>query len=425
MPRFSAYTRLQTKKVLRTYPAMLFMTMLLSLVLGVMLYLQSSSASRTMQGDESSRLRIALVGLDTSPYLKTGIAMLKTVDSSKMAVDFAEMGEEEAMAAIREGSLAAVIIIPDGLIDHLLRGDADMQMTLVLPGTQSGLGSLLIRELSDCISTMISNMEAGSYALADLYAANGITDAGTISAAQTDLLKESLKKVFTRGSLFSLRRVKTRSALTIESYYLCAMLLLLVMLTGVMCAGNYIRTDYALPSLLRTRGLRPGSQILSEFLSLLAMMLLIGAVFVPAIGFSLAKMPIAFAELHSQTPHFLPEFILFCLRSMPALICIAALDILLYELADSLISGVLLEFLVMIVLAYLSGIFYPVSSLPAAVQRMAPFLPTGQALICLRSLLNPGGDLAASLLALAAYTVLFLFLAAFFRQKHLVRLGRS
>lgn len=425
MSRFTTYGRLQTKKVLRTYPSMLLMTMLLSAVLGVLLYLQSSSAAGTMRGDEDSRLQIALVGLDTSPYLKTGIAMLQSVDSSKMAVSFVQMDQPEAMSALRKGEAAAVIIIPDGLIDNLLTGDQSMKMTLVLPGTQSGLGSLLIRELSGCISTMIAGMEEGSYALAGLYQAGGITDPGTISAAQTGLLKESIKKVFSRGHMFTVRRVKTRSALTIESYYLCAMFLLLVMLTGVMCAGSYIRTDYALPSLLHIRGLSAGRQILAEYLSLAVMMILIGAVFVPVTGLGLTKMPIAFAELHSQTPRFMSSFMLFCVRALPAVLCVCALDILLYELADSLISGVLLEFLVMIGLGYLSGIFYPVSSLPAAVQKISPFLPTGQALIFLRSLLKPGRQLFVSLSVLGLYAVLFLFLASLLRRRHLVQTQRS
>ena len=67
MRQLIIYTELQIKKVFRTYPAMLLMTCLLALILGAMLYLQSSKAASTMTGDEDSKAAIGIVGSDSSP----------------------------------------------------------------------------------------------------------------------------------------------------------------------------------------------------------------------------------------------------------------------------------------------------------------------------------------------------------------------
>ena len=419
MRQLIIYTELQMKKVLRTYPAMLLMTFLLALILGAMLYLQSSKAANTMTGDEDSKAAIGIVGSDSSPYLKMGIRLLQNLDPSKVAVRFKQLSHKDALASLKKGKLNAVIIIPEGLTDKLLSGDVSSKMTLILPDSGASLEPLLIRELSACVSVIIGQMESASNALADFYTASGVTSAEDISDAQTDLLYMSIRKLLSRSQMFTLRRMKTAGTLTIESYYLCAMFLLLVLLTGVMCAGNYIRTDHSIEVLLHIRGFHAFSQIVSEYLSLVLFMLLLGAVFMPASGLGLSKMPIVFSELSSGTHGFFRNYLFFSLKAFPVVLMAAALDLLLYELADSLISGVLLQFLASVLLAYLSGVFYPLSSLPSAIRVLSPYLPTGQAMLYLRKSLIRGNSILIPLVYLLTETAVFILLAICLRKRKL------
>lgn len=423
MRRFLIYTKLQIKKAMRTYPAMLFMTLLLTLVLGTMLYVQTRDAADTMTGKEDARVKIGITGTDSSPYLKLGLSMLENMDPSKVAVSFSEYGQEEALKLLKSGDLSAVISLPDGMTDKLLSGNTDVKIGLTVPDA-GGIGPLLIRELSSCISLMIGEMESSSFALSDFYQESGVTDPEDISDAQTDLLYMTLKKVLQRNHLFKVSRVQTDATLTIESYYLCAMYLLLALLIGVMLAGNYIRTDRSLDTLLRIRGFSTRRQVMAEYLSLLAFMILLGAIFIPATGLALTGMPIVFSELRSQTPFFIRSYFIFILKSAPVVLMAGALDILLYELADSLISGVLLQFLVATALAYLSGLFYPLSSLPEAIQRIAPYLPTGSAMFYLRKSLLRGRSVGSETLVLLAYSVAFLLLAADLRRRKITKVRR-
>lgn len=400
---------------------MLIMTALLCLSLGGMLYLQSAAASSLNSGDENSKVKIGLAGADSSPYLKTGLTLLESAEGSKSAVSFVEYSsEKDAKDALRSGKVAAVLSIPEGLVDSLLAGGQG-SMTCILPGSGTGMGTLLVRELSKTVSKIIGNLETASYTLSLFYQKSGVTNPDDIAAAQTDLLYTSIEKLLGRRHLFQIRRIQTDTTLTIESYYLAAMLLLLFLLLGVMCAGSYIRTRYALPALLKIRGLGPGGQIASEYLSLLTLFLAVGVLLLPAVGFGLGKMDIRFAELIRFGHPLFEGFMVFCARSVPVLFLIAALDLMLYELADSLIAGVLLHFLTMIALSYLSGVFYPVSSMPSAVRALSPFLPTAQALIYETGLLKRDTASFSSLYLMLAWSAVFLCVTVLLRRRNILR----
>ena len=419
MRRFFTYTIVETKRIFRLYPAVLTMALLLSLVLGALLYTASVSANNLSTGSEDERLSVGIVGLDSSPYLSLGISLLKTMDSSRTEVEFTELSEEEALSKLQAGELAAAVLIPEGTIEKLLSGRTDLKMKLLLPMRSAGAGTILVREAARAISDLIASMEANSYTLADFYTEMGVPNPYDISDAQTDLLVHSINKILKRGDLFTMEKIKTQGSLTIESYYLTAMFLLLVLLSGVLCAAYAIRTDYALPSLLKIRGLGEMGQILAEYISLLSLLLSIGLVLLPLTGWGLSQMPIRFSELGGHSPDFLRNYCLFGLKSIPVVLLAGAIDLFLYEIADSTISGVLLQFLVTIALSYVSGIFYPVNTFPAAVRKIAPFFPTRHALLYLGGLLNPGPDFLPAVRITFAFTAVFLILTALMRRKNL------
>jgi ABC-type multidrug transport system permease subunit len=62
----------------------------------------------------------------------------------------------------------------------------------------------------------------------------------------------------------------------------------------------------------------------------------------------------------------------------------------------------------MIVLAYLSGVFYTVQSMPGTLKAIQPFLPTGQALLYLQATARGKTSVWMSLLLTLAWAALFL-----------------
>ena len=104
MTRFLTYTRLRIKAVMKVYPSMCVMTLLLCLSLGGMLYMQSSFTEDLTAGDEDARVSIGIVGIETSGYLDTAFSMLKNFDSSSEEVRFVSCKDRKsAVKKIRSG----------------------------------------------------------------------------------------------------------------------------------------------------------------------------------------------------------------------------------------------------------------------------------------------------------------------------------
>ena len=364
------YAKLQIKRLLRCFPAMLFMLLLLGLVLGAVLQFQIRRTANSPEGDEEARLRIGLVGTDSSSYLQTGLTMLQTMDVSRQAVYFAPLERQEALAMLRKGELNAVIVIPEELLDNLLSGETGTKLTLFLPGSGGGIGPLLIRELTDALSSIILTMEAASYTLADFYTLSGVTNTDDIDAAMTDLLYVSLQKVLKRSSLFDYASSGEEPPLSFGAYYLCAVLILLILLTGVICAGYCIRSrsTEALQSVLKAGSLSGTAQVFAEYSALLLLSVLLMG---------------------------------------------------LYELADSLLSGILLHFLTVIVLSFLSGLFLPVSGFPEGIRPFAAALPPARALSFLEEFVHGRVSLQGPLLSVLLYSLIFLLAAAALRTRRL------
>lgn len=408
MNRFVIYTKLRLKAVLKIFPSMCIMTLLLCLSLGGMLYLQSARSLSLTEGDEDATVPIGISGVSDSGTFSAAFPALLQLDSSRSEVTFLLYDtKKEAVRAIRKNEIVAAIDIPDGVVDTLLSGGLD-RMTLIVPASSAGLEALIMRELAKSVSIILGSMNSASNVLSDYYTASGTTDPDVITNAQTDLLLTSMQDMLHRKHMFQVRYVRSVQQLSIESFYLVSMVLLLILLIGVMCAGSFIRSDYSLARLLNLRRLGASKQIIAEYVSLVVLLVCLSALFLPLIGAALSRMPITFSAFGLTPESFMKGFLAFCLKSLPVILLAAAIDLLLYELSESLITGVLLQFLVMIALAYLSGVFYTTQTMPESLKTLQPFLPTGQAILYLQYTARGRAFPAKSLTLVLIWTILFL-----------------
>ena len=104
---------------------------------------------------------------------------------------------------------------------------------------------------------------------------------------------------------------------------------------------------------------------------------------------------------------------------LPLLLMASAMDLLIYELADSLLSGILLHFLTVIVLSFLSGLFLPVSGFPEGIRPFATALPPARALSFLEEFVHGRVSLQGPLLSVLLYSLIFLLAAAALRTRRL------
>ncbi len=408
MNRFIIYTRLRLKAVLKIFPSMCIMTLLLCLSLGGILYLQSARTLQLAEGDENATVPIGIAGVNDSGTFSAAFPALLQLDSSRSEVTFKLYDtKQDAVKAIRKGEILAAIVIPDGVLGTLLAGGLD-KMIVVVPASSAGLETLILRELSKSVSIILGSMNSASNTLSDYYKMSGTNDPDVIANAQTDLLLMSMQDMLHRNHMFKVKYIRAGNQLSIESFFLVSLVMLLILLIGVMCAGSFIRSDYSLAKLLNLRRLGPCRQIIAEYASLVALLACLCALFLPLVGAALSRMPITFSAFGLTPDSFFKGFLMFCLKAFPVILLAAAIDLFLYELSQTLITGVLLQFLVMIALAYLSGTFYTVQTMPEPLKAVQPFLPTGQALIYLQSTARGKMSVWMPLIWVLSWAALFL-----------------
>jgi ABC-type multidrug transport system permease subunit len=92
---------------------------------------------------------------------------------------------------------------------------------------------------------------------------------------------------------------------------------------------------------------------------------------------------------------------------LPVLLMIAALQFLCYELVAGVVNAALAQFVLAISLAFISGLFYPLSFFPDIIKNWAGLLPTGVALSYSTNYIS-GQAGNGELLCLLAYLAAFL-----------------
>lgn len=407
MTRFRIYLLAQMKRVKKALPAVLIMTLLLTgciaLISKVMLIADSSS-------EKKQKVQIGLVGDISGSYLGFGISALQHLDSSRFAIEFIEMEEEEARDRLNHGTLSAFVIVPEGFVEAAVRGE-NMPLTYVSTSGSLRLGSMIMNELVNTISSLLTESQNAIYGMQNYLVNNGMSD--IYWQATDELYLRFLDFILGRTSVYELEIMCLSGNLSMIGYYLCGFTVLFLLLWGIAGSPLYIKKDHALPALLSSKGQNTLSQMAGEFVAYFVLM---------ATSFLLVIVLVAIAM--GLTGFTLPEWeregigILFgfYVKMLPVAAVICAMQLLLFELTSDMVSGILLQFLCALSLGYLSGCFYPISFFPESIQIVQPLLPTGVAV-------NYGGNLlmeestAIEMVLLLGYLVLFLVLATAVRKR--------
>ena len=137
MKKFGIYMRLQLKRMGKVFPAVFLVTVLLSVGIGLLVWMQLSAGR---QDDNRQKIVLGIVGDTRDSYLGFGIYALEHLDSSRFTISFSELTEEEAAIQLESGKISGYIRIPDGFLDSIVSG-RNMPVTFVRGGAQSGIGT--------------------------------------------------------------------------------------------------------------------------------------------------------------------------------------------------------------------------------------------------------------------------------------------
>lgn len=409
MGKFKSGLFAQLKRVGRVFPLIIVLTLVLTLCI---VLLGAALQQSNENSDRRQKVMIGLVGDTQASYLSFGIIALQRWDSSRLAIDFTEMSEEEAKEKLRTGEIAAYVAIPEGFVEDFDRGE-DVRVTYATSNDSAGLGSLIMEELIDTISDVVMqsrNAIMGTWRIMRDHVAEEER-----AGAADGLYLKYVSLFLNRTMFYSVKIAGISSNLSFVSYYFVAIVILFMLLWGITCSSLFVGRDISLAKLLKARGQNTLSQVMAEYLAYLVLML--GNMFLMILPVE-AAFHLLGIQLQEWGTESFSGLVLFLVRMIPAAALLAGLQLFLYELASDMVSGILLQFLTGLGLGYLSGCFYPVSFLPGPLGKIAPFLPSGAALQYGAGCLQ-GQPVWREIGIMACYLLLFWGLTAAVRERRL------
>lgn len=272
------------------------------------------------------------------------------------------MTEEEGRAALEEGRVSALLLLPEGFLDSVLTGE-NKPVTLLTDGQQP-LESWLIGQLGQSVSRMLAAAQAGIYTVLENYDRAGLSE-----PAREDLIWEVnlayIGWVADRNDVYETIIVSpTGSALPVEEHYALSVLAYIPLLCSALVypafGGEGLMGWY--------RRLRSGG--VSAKAGATGSILASGAVLLPLI----------LLPLLARGGDIFPSV----LSAVAVALFSAAFCGLCCVLTPSAGSGALLSFLTATGMLILSGGVLPPVLLPVGLRRLTDWIPLSWA----RSLLS-------------------------------------
>ena len=412
MRRGYFYFCMQLKRVFKILPIQLFLNFLVCTCVGalVVFFIQDGLLS-----SGTKKYQIGIVGDMTDSYLGFGISTLQAVDDARFVIELTGMSEEEARKAFRKGELYAFVRIPDGLVESIESGANDRPVTYVAAEGQKGIGSIVMNEIVDVVSNIVTRSQSGIYGMQNILRDYGRTD--NLWEATEQLNFRYLDIVLGRRKFCDVEILGMANGLSTEGYFFCSILIFFLLLSGINNSPLFSQKSGDLAGFLKARGVGAAGQVAGEYLAYVCLMLacileifLVLAVVMGSGAFQIAEWEGLGAE----------PLLGFLLRFLPVAFMLAAMQFLIYELVSGIVSSLLLQFICSISMGYLSGFFYPANFFPQTLQKIGRLLPTGAALRYTDSCMV--GEISlSSMLGVLFYLACFLGLSVLIRKSRIQR----
>lgn len=412
MNDFKNYIRIQMKRVLRALPAVLIPTILLA---GIVALFFLTIRGISEDAADKKKVEIALVGDLSDPYLKLSIYVLEHLDPIHYTVMFLPMSEKEAVQKLDRGRITAYAVIPEGLMESVMRGE-NKKITYVTAGGSAEMVSILIRELMESMSAVLVETQNSVYGMQRFLREYGMEDQLQSATEEFDLRYVNL--FLDRAGICEVQEVGLAYELSLQGYYVCGMLLLFLMLWGIACSPLFAKEDLTFQKFLMARGQKLWIQVAGEYaayLTLMAVSVFVIAVILAA-GLRFMELPVPEWEGAGSG-----KMLLLVVQAIPVMALLSAFQLFLFELVSGIVNGVLVQFLSAVCMGYLSGCFYPISFLPEGMRRISVFLPSGMSLKYLDACMAGQEKAFRYPIGMGMSLFLFLWLTMLVRKRKLMK----
>ena len=395
MIRFKTLLQLNIKRAFRALPQLIFgATALIFLVSAVAFCGNKFLYGAMSEIAFSQKYPVAIIMEDDS-YLATKVSdTLLDMKEVNTHLDIQFTTKDEAITKLENGEILAAVHIPKDTANNIING-TNTPMNIIFP-EDSGFEAIIIKELSECVTTMLSSAQAGIYSIYDFY-----DDMNANDEIDGALLRMNLKYIqiaATGNNMFEKTVVTATGSIPIMTYYICGALVLFSLLFGINCYNCRLNLSVYNSKRLSLSNTPVIYQGLSSFIAIaLSQLTTIAIVSIPAVFI------IQMFNLHLDG-----AAIVGLIFTIPVFILISSAFVyFISSITDHIIGQIMITFFATISMCFISGCFIPTIMLPDILQTISKFLPTHYMIIFSSSFLSGSFDIPSLMVCICFIILIF------------------
>lgn len=286
---------------------------------------------------------------------------ISSMDSVRSVCDFYYLDEQEAVEQLKQGTLQAVVLLPEGFY-HDVQVGINPPAQIYFP-KDAAQNTQVFEELVTAGVSFLQTAEAGVYAALDTASYYGIElqGAGLGDTIAYLFVNQMLK----RDSVYSARMLSPMGNLSVAEYYYAAGLVILLMMCGIQFGFLYGKRNRSVEDKLKIRGVGSIRQSVVKILVMTEFLYVTGLLYYFA-GIGIAGWTKTYFVFFQGTTWY--ALLLLCLG-------IAIYFHVLYELSGSSSQAAVFVFAVNVITIIGAGVLIPEAYLGKGIAGISRFLP--------------------------------------------------
>lgn len=286
---------------------------------------------------------------------------ISSMDSVRSVCDFYYLDEQESVEQLKQGTLQAVVVLPEGFY-HDVQVGINPPAQIYFP-KDTAQNTQVFEELVTAGVSFLQTAEAGVYAALDTASYYGIElqGAGLGDTIAYLFVNQMLK----RDSVYSARMLSSMGNLSVAEYYYAAGLVILLMMCGIQFGFLYGKRNRSVEDKLKIRGVGSIRQSVVKILVMTEFLYVTGLLYYFA-GIGVAGWTKTYFVFYQGITWY--ALLLLCLG-------IAIYFHVLYELSGSSSQAAVFVFAVNVITISGAGVLIPEAYLGKGIAGISRFLP--------------------------------------------------
>lgn len=286
---------------------------------------------------------------------------ISSMDSVRSVCDFYYLDEQESVEQLKQGTLQAVVVLPEGFY-HDVQVGINPPAQIYFP-KDAAQNTQVFEELVTAGVSFLQTAEAGVYAALDTASYYGVElqGAGLGDTIAYLFVNQMLK----RDSVYSARMLSPMGNLSVAEYYYAAGLVILLMMCGIQFGFLYGKRNRSVEDKLKIRGVGSIRQSVVKILVMTEFLYVTGLLYYFA-GIGIAGWTKTYFVFYQGTTWY--ALLLLCLG-------IAIYFHVLYELSGSSSQAAVFVFAVNVITIIGAGVLIPEAYLGKEIAGISHFLP--------------------------------------------------